>query len=97
MKNIFALTLFLALSLITSFYAYGKDSNTEIKTEDMKENDVSDKKVLVVYFSCTNTTKGIAEKIVQCTNADSWRIQPQEPYASADLDYNISDCRANRE
>ena len=53
-------------------------------------------KTVVVYFSCTNTTKGIADKIAKVLECDEWRIEPEVAYTSADLDYN-SDCRANRE
>ena len=52
---------------------------------------------LVVYFSCTNTTKGIAERIAAVTDGTLFRIEPEEPYTSADLDYNNSSSRANRE
>ncbi len=52
--------------------------------------------VLVAYFSCTNTTKKVAEDIADLTSGTLFRIEPQEAYTSADLDYN-SDCRANRE
>lgn len=54
-------------------------------------------KTLVVYFSCTNTTKGIAERIVEVSNAATWRIEPEVAYTSADLNYNNSSSRANRE
>lgn len=53
--------------------------------------------VLVAYFSCTNTTKGIAESIAEITGADIYRITPEIPYTDADLNYNNSSCRANRE
>ena len=53
-------------------------------------------KTVVVYFSCTNTTKGIADKIAKILGCDEWRIEAEVPYTSADLDYN-TDCRANRE
>lgn len=53
-------------------------------------------KVLIAYFSCTNTTKGIGESIAELTGGELYRIEPQTPYSAADLDYN-SDCRANRE
>ena len=57
----------------------------------------TDSRVLVVYFSCTNTTKGIADRIVEVIDAAAWRIEPEEPYTSEDLNYNNSSCRANRE
>lgn len=52
---------------------------------------------LVVYFSCTNTTKGIADRIVEATGAATWRIEPETAYTSGDLNYNNSSSRANRE
>lgn len=54
-------------------------------------------RAMVVYFSCTNTTKGIAARIAEVTDAATWRIEPEEPYTSEDLDYSNSSCRANRE
>lgn len=54
-------------------------------------------RALVVYFSCTNTTKGIADRIVAVTDGEAWRIEPEVPYTSEDLDYSNSSCRANRE
>lgn len=52
---------------------------------------------LVVFFSCTNTTKGIADRIVEATDAATWRIVPEVAYTSEDLNYNNSSSRANRE
>lgn len=49
------------------------------------------------YFSCTNTTKGVAEHIASVTESGMYRIEPEEPYTSADLNYNNSSSRANRE
>lgn len=50
----------------------------------------------IVYFSCTGNTETVAKKIATATNGTLMRIEPAEPYTSADLDYN-SDCRANTE
>lgn len=57
----------------------------------------SDGRALVVYFSCTNTTKGIADRIIEATGAATWRIEPETAYTSEDLNYNNSSSRANRE
>lgn len=54
-------------------------------------------RALVVYFSCTNTTKGIADRINEVADAATWRIVPEVAYTSEDLDYNNSSSRANRE
>ena len=53
--------------------------------------------VLVAYFSCTGNTEGVAELIAQATGGTLFEIVPEEPYADADLNYNNSDSRANRE
>lgn len=54
-------------------------------------------RALVVYFSCTNTTKGIADRIAEATDAARWRIVPEVAYTFEDLNYNDSSSRANRE
>lgn len=55
------------------------------------------KRALVVYFSCTNTTQGVAKQIAVITGSKTHRIEPEVAYTSADLDYNNSSSRANRE
>ncbi|MBQ7065091.1 MAG: flavodoxin [Firmicutes bacterium] len=53
--------------------------------------------VLVVFFSATGTTKGVAEKIAGLTNADLYEITAKEPYSSADLNYNDRNSRSTKE
>lgn len=52
---------------------------------------------LVVYFSATGTTKGVAEKIATLTDADLYEIIPAEPYTNDDLNYNNDKSRASVE
>lgn len=54
-------------------------------------------KVLVAYFSATNTTKGIAEKVANVSGGDLYRITPAERYSAKDLDYTRESCRAVKE
>lgn len=54
-------------------------------------------KVLVIVFSATGTTKGVAEKIAAIEGADLYEIIPAEPYSSADLNWNDSDSRSTKE
>lgn len=68
--------------------------DSAIASEDKKE--ASGKKSAVIYFSCTNNTKRLAEKIAAATDSDIFEIVPKQPYTDEDIDYN-SDCRANRE
>ena len=52
---------------------------------------------LVAYFSATGNTEGVAEHLQAILDADLYEIVPAEPYSDDDLNYNVSDCRANRE
>lgn len=61
-----------------------------------KPDDSNDSKVLVVYFSCTSTTKTVAESVAEYMEADIYEIVPQVPYTEEDLAY-YTDCRADRE
>ena len=53
--------------------------------------------ILVVYFSATGTTKGVAEKIAALTGADLVEIIPAQPYTTEDLNYNDRTTRATVE
>ncbi|MDE6442511.1 MAG: leucine-rich repeat protein [Clostridia bacterium] len=56
-----------------------------------------DTKVLIAYFSCTDTTKGVAESVQsQVSNSFLYRITPAVPYTADDLKY-YTNCRADRE
>lgn len=70
------------------------ESNSESDSDAVSQKN---NRYLVVYFSCTNTTKGIADRIAAITGCETYRIEPEEAYTSSDLDYNNSSSRANRE
>lgn len=70
---------------------------SENRPEEMAASDVQESKVLVVYFSVTNTTKGVAEYIANGLNADIYEIVPEDPYTDADLDYNDNNSRTTIE
>ena len=53
--------------------------------------------VLVVYFSATGTTRGVAERIASLTGADLVEIVPAQPYTAEDLNYNDRTTRATVE
>lgn len=55
------------------------------------------KKSIVVYFSCTDNTKTIAEYVAESTDADVYRIEPAVPYTPADLNYGNADSRTSKE
>ena len=53
--------------------------------------------ILVVYFSATGTTRGVAEKIADLTGGDLAEIVPAQPYTAEDLNYNDRSTRATVE
>ena len=68
-------------------------------TENNNEQDTasSSSKTLVVYFSATGTTKGVAQKIASATGGDLYEITPAEPYSDADLDWHDNSSRSTKE
>ncbi len=56
-----------------------------------------EKKVLVAYFSCTGNTETVAKAIAQASNATLYRIQPQQAYSSADLNWRDKQSRSSKE
>ena len=54
-------------------------------------------KVMVVYFSATGTTRGVAEKIAALTGGELAEIVPAQPYTAEDLTYNDRSTRATVE
>lgn len=48
---------------------------TTTKTENNEAEDMESNNTLVAYFSATGTTKGVAEKIAEITNADTNSIE----------------------
>ena len=70
-----------------------KDDNIDVATNEtknqneLKKDDKSNKKIAVVYFSATGTTKKVAEFIKNETNADIFEIIPKQEYTAEDLNY----------
>jgi len=54
-------------------------------------------KILVSYFSVTNNTEGVAQKLAEGLSADIYEIVPSEPYTDEDLDYGNSQSRSSIE
>ena len=55
------------------------------------------KKVLVAYFSASGNTAKLADRIAEATGGDLYEIKPQQPYTSADLNWNDSGSRSSIE
>lgn len=54
-------------------------------------------KTLVVYFSATGTTQGVAQTIANTVGADLFEVVPSDPYTSDDLNWTNNDSRVSRE
>ena len=67
--------------------------------EDEAPGGTSDggKKILIAYFSATNTTEGIANHLNEILDADLYEIVPETPYTSDDLNYNDRSSRSSQE
>ncbi len=57
----------------------------------------SDSGILVVYFSATDHTQRVAQIIADTLGADTFELEPVEPYTSADLDWTDRDSRVSKE
>ncbi len=64
------------------------------ETEDSSEEKTD---VLVVYFSATGTTKGVAEQIAAITGGDIYEIKAVVPYTPDDLNYHDTNSRTSNE
>lgn len=54
-------------------------------------------KALVVYFSATGTTKGVAQRLAGAIGADIFEIVPAQPYTDADLNWRNKQSRSSVE
>ena len=74
------------------------DSSQTDSSNNLSEGGSSDTvKVLVAYFSATNTTEGVAKTIADSLGADLYEITPEQPYTAADLDYHDDKSRSTIE
>ncbi len=71
--------------------------HSETQQPEAETPETQGNKVLVVYFSATGTTEGVAEHIANGLNADIYEIIPEEPYTDADLNYKDNNSRSTIE
>ena len=78
------------------------ETPTPAETDESSETAAADDtessgKTLVVYYSATGTTAGVAQTIADATGGDLFEIQPVEPYTDDDLNWTNDDSRVSRE
>lgn len=59
--------------------------------------DMNNDKTLVAYFSATDNTKSVAEKLASAINAELFEIIPEQIYTDADLNWNDESSRTSVE
>lgn len=73
-------------------------TETESETEVTTASDTqADGKTLVVYYSATGTTAGVAQTIADATGGDLFEVVPVEPYTSDDLSWTDDNSRVSQE
>ena len=90
----FLIVLMSALMIFTLTACGGteeKNSATETSTP------ATEKKFLVAYFSCTGTTKTLAENAAEVLGADLYEIKPEVAYTAEDLNWRDETTRATVE
>ena len=85
------------LFVIISFLTLSLSACSEVSNDKEKFDTSDSSKILVAYFSCTNHTENIAQKIVDVTGGTLYEIIPAEPYTDADLNYNDNSSRSSEE
>ncbi|MBR2591212.1 MAG: flavodoxin [Clostridia bacterium] len=108
MKRIISIALVFAI--VFAFAACKANTNKETTansgtasqaqtTENNGKQDTtsSSSKTLVIYFSATGTTKGVAQRIASATGGDLYEITPAEPYSDADLNWHDNSSRTTKE
>ena len=105
MKKLAAVFLLLALALVSvgcgSAPAQAAPAPAQVPeaapAPGKTDEPAGENKSLIVVFSCTGTTKGVAEKIAALTGAELVDLVPAQPYTAEDLNYNDRSTRATVE
>lgn len=101
-KKIIVFIVFILIVVlgIGGYFIINNSNKTEPQNSisSTSQNEVkTNKKIAIVYFSVTGTTKRVAEFIKDATNSDIFEIIPKRKYTSEDLNYGDNDTRATKE
>lgn len=86
-----------ASSVSSSSVASSAASSVAASSEATSSTVTTTGKTLVVYFSATGTTQGVAQTIADTVGADLFEVVPSDPYTSDDLNWTNNDSRVSRE
>ncbi len=89
-----------AASEMTESSVSETEAQADIEAENSSETAESadsTSQILVVYFSATGTTEGVAETLATSISADLYEINPVDEYTEDDLNYNDNNSRSTTE
>ena len=75
MKRVLSILVVAMLIASLGLYQYSK-----VEAKKTEENIMTDKKILIAYYSHSGNTKAVAEKIKSVTGGDIVEIIPEKPY-----------------
>lgn len=84
-------------SSVTSSAASSVAASSAAASSEATSTVTTTGKTLVVYFSATGTTEGVAQTIADTVGADLFEVVPSDPYTSDDLNWTNNDSRVSRE
>lgn len=96
MKSFKFLKLIIVLLCFVIFVACQDTINNPNQKSEDNQGMNTDKKILIVYFSPTGTTKKVAEDISDILQSDIYEITATDPYTTEDLEY-YTNGRADQE
>ena len=86
-----------ASSVSSSSVASSEAASSAAASSEATSTVTTTGKTLVVYFSATGTTQGVAQAIADTVGADLFEVIPSDPYTSDDLNWTNNDSRVSRE
>ena len=96
------LSIVIALAMATIMPACAQKGNNkqeskQLETNETKQQENKEMKTLVAYFSASGVTEGVARQLAEVTGGDLHKIQPEQPYTEADLDWTDKQSRSTIE
>ena len=94
----FTFSCIFSLVSCNSFSNSSTSSNSSSSTSQTESNSQKKKsKAIVIYFSATNHTENVANTIANYIAAPIHKLEPTNPYTSADLNYSNNSSRVVQE